>query len=494
MKKPGVMVLICLLIILGIAVFFRVWYLTSVPPGLYPDEAINGNQAISEPGKIFYPENNGREGLFINLLALSFSIFGISIWAFKIVPAIFGILTVLGTYLLTKELFKDERIALFSSFFLAVSFWFVNFSRIGFRAILVPFVLVFLFYFLFRGLRTKSFWDFAVAGIFFGLGFHTYIAFRMAVLIIIPILALKRKLLPQIVCFLILALLVALPIGIYFVQNPGDFVSRTTGVSIFAQPNPILAFGESLVRHLTMFNFAGDNNWRHNFAGLPQLCLITGIFFLIGFFASVKNARKSLSYLLLILWFFVMLLPGVLTIEGVPHALRVIGVIPVVYIFAGLGGWHSYNWLSQKVKNKKILISVFCLILIAVGFVQFNKYFVKWANLPEVKGAFSQDYVKIGNYLNSLSPETQKYVIVNQSGVLVDSLPVPAQTPMFIERTEYGQPRAVYLLPENLNEIEIKEKTVIVPMRYDEALFQELKLKFPDGEIQEINGIKSYVK
>ena len=352
-KKPGVGVLICLLIILGIAVFFRVWQLVSIPPGLYPDEAINGNQAISEPGKIFYPENNGREGLFINLLALSFSIFGISIWALRIVPAVFGILTVLGTYFLTKELFKNGHIALFSSFFLAVSFWFVNFSRLGFRAILVPFVLVFLFYFLFRGLRTKNLWDFAVAGIFFGLGFHTYIAFRMAVLIIIPILALKRKLLPQIACFLILAFLVALPIGIYFIQNPGDFVSRTTGVSIFTQPNPILAFGESLVRHLAMFNFAGDNNWRHNFAGFPQLCLITGILFLIGFFASVKNVRKSLSYLLLVLWFLVMLLPGALTIEGIPHALRVIGVIPVVYIFAGLGGGYSYNWLSQKVKIKK---------------------------------------------------------------------------------------------------------------------------------------------
>jgi len=96
--------ILILLIILIIAAFFRLWQLDKIPPGLYPDEAINGNEAISNPGKVFYPENNGREGLFINLIALSFSIFGVSIWALKIVPAIIGILTVFGLYLLTKEL------------------------------------------------------------------------------------------------------------------------------------------------------------------------------------------------------------------------------------------------------------------------------------------------------------------------------------------------------------------------------------------------------
>jgi len=156
--------IIFLLIILIIAAFFRLWQLDSIPPGLYPDEAINGNEALDiiQQGKfkIFYPENNGREGLFIWLISLSFLIFGPSIWAIKIVPAIFGILTVLGLYLLTKELLriencklkivnlKNETIALTASFFLAISFWHINFSRIGFRAILVPFVwsLVFISY------------------------------------------------------------------------------------------------------------------------------------------------------------------------------------------------------------------------------------------------------------------------------------------------------------------------------------------------------------
>ena len=116
-----------LLAILLVAVFFRFWQLDSIPPGLYPDEAINANQSISEPGKIFYPENGGREGLFINLIYLSFSLFGISLWSLKFIPALIGVLTVLGLYLLAKELLQTSNsqpqtpnyIALLSSFFLA---------------------------------------------------------------------------------------------------------------------------------------------------------------------------------------------------------------------------------------------------------------------------------------------------------------------------------------------------------------------------------------
>src|SRR4030042_3557532 len=128
--------IILLIVILVIAAFFRLWKLDSIPPGLYPDVAINGNNAISalenQDFKVFYIDNNGREGFFINLIAFSFVIFGVSIWSIKIVSAIIGILTVLGIYLFTKESFGYAKIknsgiiALASSFFLAISFWHVN--------------------------------------------------------------------------------------------------------------------------------------------------------------------------------------------------------------------------------------------------------------------------------------------------------------------------------------------------------------------------------
>ena len=46
-----------------------------------------------------------------------------------------------------------------------------------------------------------------------------------------------------------------------------------------------------------------------------------------------------------------------------------------------------------------------------------------------------QNYVEIGNYLNSLPKETPKYVIVNAAGVDVRGIPMPIQTVMFITKT-----------------------------------------------------------
>ena len=307
--------IVFLIIILVIAAFFRLWQLDSIPAGIYPDVAINGNDALDSlktgDFKVFYPENNGREGLFIWMVALSFAIFGVSIWSIKIVAAIVGILTVLGLYLLTREIF-NKNVALISSFFLAVSFWHINFSRIGFRAILLPFILVFAFYFLFRGFRTQKLYNFIISGFFFGLGFYTYIPYRFIILLLPLILICwwfiyqkqnLRKIFMLNTLYLILAIIVALPIGIYFLQNPQDFIGRAAPISIFSTENPIKEFGKSLILHLGMFNFYGDPNWRHNFAGSPMLFWPIGILFLIGFAFSLReiiNFRKHKNWSLVI--------------------------------------------------------------------------------------------------------------------------------------------------------------------------------------------------
>jgi len=92
-----------------LATFLRLYALDTIPPGLWPDEALNGVQALSEPLKIFYPENNGREGMIMWLDALSFRLWGVSMFSFRLVPALIGVLTVLVVYLLGVELFKKER-------------------------------------------------------------------------------------------------------------------------------------------------------------------------------------------------------------------------------------------------------------------------------------------------------------------------------------------------------------------------------------------------
>ena len=334
MKRHSTSEVLVFLVILAVAVFFRLYALDTTPPGLYPDEAMNGSNALiaNSTGdyKLFYPENTGREGLFINLQALSIKLFGIHPWALRGVSAVIGILTVIGLYFLTRNLF-DRHIAALSSFLMAISFWHVNFSRIGFRAIMLPFVLVWGFYFLWKGLRNSRLMDFLWSGVFFGLGFYTYTSYRIAPLIVLIVFLnywlflrkdfshsgyehARNKLWAGFATIFLVTLFVALPLGWYFFTHPDNFMQRG-GLSVFAQTEPLKELATSVIRTLGMFNFAGDCNPRHNIACAPMLPWPIGILFLIGIikefwhWISRKHGHLSPAHTLLFAWFFVMLLP-----------------------------------------------------------------------------------------------------------------------------------------------------------------------------------------
>lgn len=74
-----------ILILAGIVILaagLRFWALDRIPPGVYPDEAINGVEGLqaAETGefKLFYTTNMGREGLWINLIGIGEKFMGIS--------------------------------------------------------------------------------------------------------------------------------------------------------------------------------------------------------------------------------------------------------------------------------------------------------------------------------------------------------------------------------------------------------------------------------
>lgn len=511
--------IIILLLIIFLAFFFRFWQLDLIPPGLWPDEAMNGNDAVetlkSGNFKLFYPDNNGREGLFMWIISLSFYFFGINMWSLKFSSALLGSLTVLGMFFLTKEVFlifkkEDKTAPLVASFLLATSFWHLNFSRIAFRAIMSPFCLLFSFYFLLRGFRTKKIWNFILSGIFFGIGFHTYISFRMAPLLFLAFLTplffqyLKNKSLNKYIAFVSLYLIsifiVALPIGIYFLNNPGDFMGRTSQVSIFDSENPLLFGAKSLISHLAMFNFYGDPNWRHNFSTSPMLPFSLGLLFLVGviaslkgFFISFRNKDYSLLavYSLIFSWFFVMLLPGILTSEGIPHALRVLNVIPVVYLLVTIGFFWVYKKLKENLKEEKkikILNILTIFFLFTVGFSEINKYFYNWAEREEVRHSFTENYVEIGTYLNSLPNDVKKYVMINEPGKFLHGISISAQTPMFIEKTKYGETRAEYIRFEEIEKINPKEHSIVIPI-YPEKSIEELERIFENGIVKLENNV-----
>lgn len=494
-----------LILIIVLAIFFRFWQITSTPPGLYPDEAMNGVNALDSlktgDFKVFYPDNNGREGMIVWLDAMTIKILGARAWALRVPTALAGVFAVLGLYFLLKELF-DRRIALASSFFMAVGFWAVLFSRIGFRANLMMPFLIWSFYFLNRGLTQTDaqtnaedfpresasnprFSAFIIGGILFGLGFYTYVAFRfapiLALLVFLPILIIRnnKKFWIGALIFAVAAFIIALPIGMYFIQHPDDFFGRVGQISVFSETAPIKTILTNFAKTFGMFNIQGDYNWRHNFSGSPQLFWPVGALFLLGIYLGIK--RFNFPNKFLFAWSLVFLFPVILSSEGLPHALRALALAPVAYAFAGIGA----IWLYDLVRVKKgvFVLSLFFL-LATVGF-EFNKYFVYWAHDPQVANAYSENYVKEAEYLNKYPPTTKKYVIMNASGVTARGLPMPAMTSLFLT---YDNGPINYLRADDWGQIVLGDReTVIVPLQYDRALLMNLRKKFPQAKIDTIN-------
>jgi 4-amino-4-deoxy-L-arabinose transferase-like glycosyltransferase len=463
MKKSKI--ILTLSVILIIASFFRLYNLKTLPPGLYPDEAMNGSNALEviETGnqKVFYPENNGREGLFMNIQALSVRVFGVNEpWTLRLPSALFGILGILGIFLLTGELFRNNknrwRIALLSSFLMAGSFWHIIFSRIGFRAIMAPTFLIFASYLLLLAFHNKNhLWKGLflgiIGGIVYGLGFHSYISYRATPLIlIIPVIfflidSIKnhslKKFFSVSLAFLAGTVTAIYPLVYYFMTNPGDFLGRTSQISVFSSASPIKDLLLNSLKTILMFNFVGDGNWRHNFAGYPALSAVAGIFFIIGLFIAGKKIFKreggsAMPSLFLFFWVAVSLLPVVISNEGIPHALRAIIAIPAVMIISAWGMEFLWEKLKDKFashKNGHLLFRVSLGAIFAFLIVEpFIMYFVLWGNNPNVAGAFNANYVEIAREINALPREMEKYVLVTAGGGDVRGVPVPSQTVMFM--------------------------------------------------------------
>jgi len=207
------------------------------------------------------------------------------------------------------------------------------------------------------------------AGLLLGLSFHTYIASRFLPFVVaVPLLFFlwvwwKNRSIVSfcapclIALFLFGALLAFLPLGLHFVEEPTDFFGRGGQVSIFSGENPLYEFAKSNALTLQMFFGRGDCNPRHNLACQPELHWPVAIFFAIGSMLAVCRIVRFLkargvpendaaSSLIILAWFLFMLFPATLTREGLPHALRSLGLIPPVFLLAGWGA--SFTW--EKVK------------------------------------------------------------------------------------------------------------------------------------------------
>jgi 4-amino-4-deoxy-L-arabinose transferase-like glycosyltransferase len=426
-----------LILILAAAATLRLAYIGQQPAGPHHDEAANAYDVmdvLSGRLMIFSPRPYGREMLGMYLITPLQALLGPTRLALRLPVALAGILTIFSTYLLARELFRQEGrrmeqlVGLLAALFLTFSFWLLALNRIGFRANYVPLTEVLCFLFLFRALRTNHLSDYALSGLFLGLSFHTYISARfipvvLAAFVFLCVLLVRRDSLigtggralivsrwRQWFLLAAVALLVAAPLLIYFIGHPNDFFLRARGVSIFSPQlqhgDPLGLWVRSLAGNLGVFGFTGDSQWLYNISGRPGLDLVQAVLFWLGAGLCLLRLRQP-RYILLAVWWPIMLLPSILAPDPIPHYLRANGILPAAAIIAArpLAGWLSR--LSFPVRRitwrgvaPLVLLAALPVYVIWAGYDMWHSFFRVWLPSDEVYYAYYGYLADLADQIN----------------------------------------------------------------------------------------------
>ncbi len=354
-----------IILVLLIAVFFRLIQLPTLPPGLNFDEAGSGVAALeilSGAPRIWWRLGGGQEPFWPYLTALSTAIFGQIPLALRLPAALTGILTVAAVYPLLLKLLAGQKprdhylVAVLTALGLALSDWHLHFSRLGFRAILLPLFSTLAFYFFWCSLRgrshakrseatrsgqilrftlRRSLWSqgklfyvllnasLVLSALFTALAIYSYLAARL--LWLVPILflglqGLSAKIRPSgelpevkthftttiprpfllLISYFLFLLLFLSPFILYFLLNPADFVARSTTLSIF---NPQWNQGDltgiawrTLVATLgTFVGLTGDPNPLVNLPFQSALPFLLVPFFLTGLLTSLYHSIRQFT-------------------------------------------------------------------------------------------------------------------------------------------------------------------------------------------------------
>jgi len=335
-------------VILCIGCFLRLWNIWNAEGGFMWDSAYKGLDgiAIREFGErpIFLDWNAGREALIAYLVAGSQMIFGTSVAAVRIVIAIAGCVTLLFFYLFLRVTL-NSNVALLSTFLLSVSKWHIIHSRYGLR---IPLALMFelaALYFIARAFQSgKTRW-FLLAGITVGLGFYSYIAYRMFPFILLVFILNSpwrnqlRVHWKKIAAATLLAVIVLTPLALFSIENYERFTDRIKRTAVWSaagvkEPASTMIL-KSTGATLGMFTYRGDRIIKHNVNSEPMLSPWICSFFILGLVMSIANITQP--YALFWLMFLILnLIPGFLTVQA-PHSARTLASVAPTMLFAAIG-------------------------------------------------------------------------------------------------------------------------------------------------------------
>ena len=419
MTKKVLLVLIGILLLSFISGIYR---LTAVPPALNQDEAVNGYDAFTlginlrdHHGNFLPPmlESFGDwASPLITYLTIPFvKIFGLSLFSIRLVVALLGVGSVYLMYLLLKEIFIRNDLALLGTFIFAVSPWRFTLSRWAIPPGIVPFfLLLFLLTFL-RAVKIHqkdgSNWYYLIPGLAAGLLTYAYPTMKLFVPMFILTLTLIYLRGKSIFIFLISFLILVSPIYVLTLSDP-KYNARFVGVTGLTTKNEIIS--RYVDYFLPNFQFlTGDTDYMHQVPGTGNSYLFLSVFFYLGILICLLCQFKVITirnidpktYSLLLVWLLLFPVAASLTRDR-NMVLRVVHGLPLVIMYSAL----TFAYLWQLLK--KPYTSVFIVVVCLAGIFSFGKfmqfYFTQYPDL-----VFKNFQYGIAQYTNFLFQNESKF-------------------------------------------------------------------------------------
>lgn len=324
--------LVCFFLVFALGCFLRFYHLTTLPDGLNQDEASIGYEAFSlafygvdRYGNPFpvYPITWGSGGgspLLIYLTALSFKLFGVSVFVLRGTVAFFGCLTLPLFYLLVKEAksslsgLQSSPTGLLGMLLLAIAPWHILLTRWTLDYGLIPFTFGLAILVLMKAARKKSTGLYVLASALAALNMYSYGSANIVipVFLLLCVFFLMRDgilSIRQLFLCMLMFLLVCAPLFLFCFINvcklpeiitPFFSVERFRSdhtASVFLSFSDLFLRGEGIknIKELLLYLSVGVENGEYYtyMPGYWTFYVFTFPVTLIGFVVSLKRVRKG---------------------------------------------------------------------------------------------------------------------------------------------------------------------------------------------------------
>lgn len=401
--KTTIWELLFLSLVILVSVYPRLWHLTTVP-GVIVDEPayLRDIGAILKTGSWFFPANfqwdSSQATLFYYPTLFLARIWGTSpnLFTLRLSATIFSLLALIPLYFLAKE-YVNKTIALCLVLVFSFSYYYLQFSRVGWGVVSVMTLGLYLIWFLQIALRrTHPFW-FVLSGITAGIILYGYRAGEIYLfagfLYLVSNLIAKKLSLEKILLSLFIFgssfLLTSAPWLYQIVNNWERYNLRERVVNVFntARPYHGLEKNNDILKYqilttvkswilLEAVDGGEIENPRYLPLKDPPVNSAIRVLFIVGLILAIFRVKET--FIWLIIFILGLVFGQILTVDP-PNGSRALVFLPVIYLFSAFTLERIYQFSGR---NRLFLTAVVILALILAS-ADFS-YYQDWMSWIKV--------------------------------------------------------------------------------------------------------------